>query len=237
MQTTTARYKTILAGAHWFEIKISIAGNEIGEAGIVSIHRSRPGMPDKRPSAGAALASTLTLRILKPNFTIPRMAEIDCYIRIRNASQTDTVWLAQGVYFIDTRRVNESSDGVATVDITAYDAIMKTEADYPDTAHDWPYLDKNVVAEIASTIGVTVDARTNQFLTAGYMIELPVNYTMREKLEHIAASYGGNFVVTSDNKLLFVPLYGFDYTETGYYLADENGNALVFGNEGWFILV
>lgn len=236
MQTTSALYKTIIAGTHWFETKISIAGNEIAESGIVSMSRSRPGFSGEKPSIGGALSSTLNLKIMKPSFTIPRMAEIDVFVRVKNKTQTSE-WLAQGVYFIDTRKTNESVNAVATVEIAAYDAIAKAEADYPSTDHDWPYLDKSVVAEIASAIGVTVDSRTNQFLTASYMINLPSEYTMRETLEHIAAAYGGNFVVTSDNKLLFVPLYGFDYEESGYYLADESGNALVFGNEGWYILV
>ena len=84
---------------------------------------------------------------------------------------------------------------------------------------------------------MTVDSRTYGFLTAGYEIALPVGYTMRETLAHIAGAYGGNFIITSENKLLFVPLYGLDPDVTGSYLADENGNALVLGSEEWYILV
>ena len=69
------------------------------------------------------------------------------------------------------------------------------------------------------------------------MLGLPVGYTMRETLEHISAAYGGNFIISNEGKLLFVPLYGFDPEINGNYLADESGNALVFGNEGWCILV
>lgn len=236
MQNTSALYQTIIAGDHWFETKISIAGNEITESGLFSVSRTRNGMNGNKPSVGGAIISTLDLKILTPSFTIPKRATIIVYCRAKNASQTSE-WISCGTYFVDTRKYSKSSSLVETMEITACDAMAKAEADYPNTSHNWPYLDKNVVAEIASTIGVTVDSRTNQFLTSGYMIGLPVGYTMRETLEHIAGAYGGNFVITSENKLLFVPLYGFDLAETGNYLADESGNALVFGNEGWYILV
>lgn len=145
-------------------------------------------------------------------------------------------WIQQGVYYIDTREYIDSE--VETIKITAFDAMMKAEQDYPDTNHNWPYLDKNVVSEIAQTIGVPVDSRVNGFLTAGYMVELPTNYTMREALENIAASYCGNFVITSEGKLMFVPLWGLDPVEDGNYLADSDGTtALTFGNEGWYIIV
>ena len=86
-------------------------------------------------------------------------------------------------------------------------------------------------------MGVSVDARTTAWLTAGYLIELPTAYTMRETLEHIAAAYGGNFVISAEGKLLFVPLCGMDEPSAFDYLADENGDALVFGSESWCILV
>ena len=144
-------------------------------------------------------------------------------------------WLPKGTFYIDTR---EHIDGASpTLRIHGYDAMAKAEADYPNTNHAWPYLDTSVVTEIAQTIGVTVDSRTWDFLTASYMIDLPVSYTMRETLEHIASTYCGNFVISAEGKLLFVPLFGFDPELDADYLADEDGNALTFGNEGWFILV
>ena len=237
MQTTSALYKTIVATpGHKFETKITINGNDVAATSIMSLHRDRNGMPSEMPSVGGAGSSTLTLRILTPNFTIPLLAEIDVYVRVTDGTDTSE-WIPQGVYFVDTRKTNESVNAIGTVDITAFDAMAKADADYPDTNHAWPYLDISVVTEIATAIGVTVDTRTNGFITAGYMIEVPTNYTMREVLQNIAASYGGNFVITAENKLLFVPLYGLEPRVIGNYLADENGNALVFGNEGWCILV
>lgn len=240
MQTTSALYKQIVATeGHWFETKISLSGHELLERQIISLERDNQAMTQAKPSVGGALAGSLALTIIAPTFTIPRMAEIDVYIRARTDTLTSE-WLPAGVYFIDTRAHDQTANGVGLMRITAYDAMLKGEQDYPDTSHDWPYLDRLVVAEIASAIGVTVDSRTNSFLTAGFLIDLPIGYTIRETLEHIAAAYGGNFVITAENKLLFVPLYGLDPEAdiVGRYLAIEGGtDALTFGNEGWYILV
>lgn len=236
MQSTSALYKEIVAGDHWFETRLKINGNNYDEGKIISLSRRRKAFPKNSPSVGSAISAVLEMSIIKPSFTIPARAQIDVEIRALNGSQTSE-WVPQGSYFIDTRKERSTRSGEKILEISAYDAMIKAEADYPDTEHDWPYCDKLVAAEIAQAMGVTVDSRTNSFLTAGDMIQLPVEYTMRETLEQIAASYGGNFVITNDNKLLFVPLYGLGYSEVGNFLADENGNALTFGNEGWFIFV
>lgn len=237
MQNTSALYKSIVSSEHEFETKLTIAGNEITEDKIFFVRRDASGLVGNRPNVGGAISSTLKITIATPSFSIPRMAEIDVFIRAKNNAQTSE-WIRQGIYFIDTRKATNNNDGLDVLTLTAYDAMMKAEQDYPNANHNWPYLDKNVVSEIASAIGVTVDSRTNGFLTSGYMIGLPLGYTMRETLERIATMYCGNFVMSNEGKLLFVPLYGLaDELVTGNYLADGSGKALVFGNEGWYILV
>ena len=150
--------------------------------------------------------------------------------------ETESEWLPKGVYFVDTRKYSTyGSESVVT--IHGYDAMLKFEQEYPSTNHAWPYLDADVVAEMAQTVGVTVDQRTYDVMTSQYMVNLPTGYTMRETLEHIAASYCGNFCISPEGKLLLVPLIGFEPDITGNYLADEDGNAIVFGSEGWCILV
>lgn len=240
MQTTSALYKQILASEpHWFETKVTIAGNTLTEEQIMSVDSKRPGINEEIPSVGGALSATLQMTVINPSFTIPVRAEIVVYYRACNETQTSE-WLKYGTFYIDTRETSANYNAVQTVAITAFDSMIKTEADYPDTNHNWPYLDRNVVAEIASTIGVTVDSRTNGNLTAGYMVDMPVGYVMREILEHIAAANCGNFVITAENKLLFVPLIGLDPEENlvGRYLKTETTTeALTFGGEGWYILV
>ena len=153
--------------------------------------------------------------------------------------KTTSEWLQMGVFYIDTRETTKNNDGIDRMTIHGYDAMLFAEADYPSTSHAWPYSDINVVREIASTMNVTVDPRTTAQLTAANKIQLPSAYTMRETLGHIACSYAGNFVMSYDGKLLFIPLIGLDdeSSTVGDYLVDENGNALMFGIEGWYILV
>lgn len=239
MQMTSALYKQIVSGRHWFNTKITISGNTLLETQIKKIETERPGINAEIPSVGGALSATLQMTVINPSFTIPTRAEIVVYYRACNETQ-NSEWLEYGTFYIDTRETSANYNAVQTITITAFDSMIKTEADYPDANHNWPYLDKNVVAEIAQTIGVTVDSRTNDNLTAGYMVELPSGYTMREVLEHIAAANCGNFVITSENELLFVPLIGLDpeINLVGNYLTPEGStDALQFGDEGWYILV
>ena len=239
MQTTSALYQTILADSnHWFETKLIIDGvGTFGEGDLFEITRPWSAF-DAVPSIGNAVSSEISVKMMMPSTAIPRMGKMTLYERVCNATQ-QSEWLMQGVFFIDTRSESNNDSSYKTLTLHGYDAMLKAEQDYPNTNHAWPYLDTSVVAEIATAMGVSVDSRTNSFLTAGNMIDLPVGYTMRETLGHIAALYCGNFVISSDGKLLLVPLFGLDSDEwlTGNYLADEDGNALTFGNEGWYALV
>lgn len=240
MQTTSALYKQIVSSDdHFFETKIAINGNEIIESNIISVAVDRIGLAESKPSIGAALSATLKLTVIKPTFSIPRQAAVVVSVRAKNTSQVSE-WIAAGTFYIDTRREVSVGKDIQTLEISAFDAMAKATADYPDTTHNWPYPAQSVVAEIASAIGVSVDSRTNAFLSANYPVDLPLGYTMRETLENIAASFGGNFIITAANKLLFVPLYGLDPEEnlSGSYLAVEGGtDAVLFGGEGWYILV
>lgn len=239
MIPTSVLYKQIVsAEPHWFETKISITGNTLTEAQIMSVSSERIGMSESAPSIGGVFSATLRLTIENPAFTIPKRAEIVVYYRAKNAAQTSE-WLQFGVYYVDTQERNTSYNSVDSIDITAFDVMLKTEKMYPNTNHAWPYLDINVVSEIAADIGCSVDSRTVALMTANYMVNLPVDYTEREVLSQIATAYCGNFVITPSNTLLLVPLYGNDDSNiVGNYLADDDGTtALLFGDEGWFILV
>ena len=134
---------------------------------------------------------------------VPRMAEIRSYFRVVNDTQ-QSEWIAKGVYYVDTREA-DTTTGLLT--LHAYDAMLKGEQAYPSTSHLWPAADLDVVTEIASFLGVTVDAQTTSLMTAGFMIPLPAQYTLRETLQYIAALYGGSFVITDANTLRLIPLW------------------------------
>lgn len=283
MQSVSALYKQIIAAdTHWFESKLVLNSVEYDETDLFSIETNRQTV-DGKPEIGKAISSEISVDMVDPNVTLPKMAVIIPYFRaVGLVSESETAeivdgiiemtdaenvngiltfdedsgvyisqadiltwaadhlvertseWLQNGVYYIDTRQ--HISGSFNTLRIHGYDATLKAEADYPSTNHAWPYADNLVVEEIAQTIGVTVDSRTWNCINGTYDVQLPTNYTMREVLESIASSYCGNFVMSAEGKLLFVPLYGFDPDIDGYYLADEDDNALDFGG-GVCILV
>ena len=237
----------------------------ITEDNIRSVRIYGEAFPDKTPSVGNAESRRIDLALFG-YYDIPKRAKINVSISaVRivwsgigvsaiagkaisgraiagvisqeiEIRKERSEWIRYGVYYVDTK--SYSGNGIDVTEMTGYDSMILAEQDYPDTSHEWPYFDIHVVQEIASAIGVTVDSRTIGFLVTRYPINLPTGYTMRETLANIAAMYGGNFVITEDEKLLFVPLYGLEPDLTGSYLADADGEtALMFGDEGWFILV
>lgn len=246
MQTTSALYQQIIADDnHWFESKVQIQNNnsgyyELSESDIKYITVSGAAFPDETPTVGNAVSGRIDIE-LYGNYDIPKRAEIKVFTRVVREVQNGTQsseWIPKGTFYTDTRSFSANNAVISVTSLSGFDALILTDQDYPDTEHNWPYYDIHVVQEIASTIGVTVDSRTIGFLTSRYSINLPSGYTMRETLQNIAALYGGNFVMTDSNTLLFVPLYGLDPDITGYYLADGDGTtALMMGDEGWFILV
>lgn len=251
MQNTSPLYDSILADDnHWFESQLIIDGvGTFGEDQLFSIETTTEAL-NNLPQVGIAAAGEINVKIafpgsgggtpIDPRTDIPPMAKLIPKVRVCHDSddpdELHSEWLPQGIFFIDTREYTDCPDEIV-VTFHGYDAMLKAEQYYPDTAHTWPYTDIDVVDEIADIMGISVDSRTYEWLTAAYQIPLPASYTMREVLENIAAAYAGNFVISAEGKLLFIPLCGFAEPTDFDYLADENGNALVFGNEGWCILV
>lgn len=245
MQDTSALYKSIIADSnHSFETKLVLEEHAslMGEGEptfdvlgrmLRSVSRDRPGMGGQTPSVGNALAASLEVEMEQLDWILDPMEKIEVYVRAVGASGEVSEWIPQGTYFLDTRQIT----GYGTLRITAYDSMLKTEKAYPDTNHAWPYPDIDVLEEIAQDIEVTLDQRTIDTVTAGLMIELPADFTEREVLCMIASAYAGNFVITDQNTLLLVPLYGTDDENiTGSFLSDDGQTALTFGDEGWFVL-
>lgn len=249
MQDTSALYKQIIATQNYrFETKLvleehaSLMGEgeptfDVTERMLRSISRERLGISEQAPSIGNAFAASLEVEMEQLDWILDPMEKIEVYVRaigIVGGVEQTSEWIPQGTYFMDTREIT----GYGTLIITAYDAMLKTEKTYPDTNHEWPYPDIDVLEEIAQDIEVTLDQRTIDIVTAGLMIELPSDFTEREVLCMIASAYAGNFVITDQNTLLLVPLYGTsDDNITGRYLSDDGQTALTFGDEGWFVLV
>ena len=62
-----------------------------------------------------------------------------------------------------------------------------------------------------------------------YKFSLPLGYSSREMLGIIAASYGGNFIISDEGQLLLIRLQ--DLPKETNYLVTESGDVIVFGND------
>lgn len=212
MNSTSTLYKSILSGIHRFEVKVNISATaeglvqsstDYGMDVLTSLSSRRSVFGTGSPRLGLAPSGELALALYVESGAVPRMATIRPYFRAVNDTQ-QSEWIAKGVYFVDTREA-DTTTGLLT--LHAYDSMLKGEVKYPSTTHTWPAADLDVVTEIASFLRVTVDARTTALMTAGFMIPLPAQYTLRETLQYIAALYGGSFVITDSNTLRLVCLW------------------------------
>ena len=203
MNYTSSLYKSIFSGIHRFEVKVNISGTDYGMDVLTSLNSNRSVFGSGSPCLGLAPAGELSLSLYLNSASVPRMAEIRPYFRVVNDTQ-QSEWIAKGVYFVDTREA-DTTTGLLT--LRAYDSMLKAEQQYPSVEHTWPYSDIDTVREIASFLRVGIDAQTTELMTAGFLIPLPAQYTLRETLQYIAALYGGSFVITDSNTLRLIPLW------------------------------
>ena len=226
MWAVSTLWDEIVSGDYWYETKADIAGVSY-QSEIVSISVSNRMFSDQTPGVGGCIAGELSMALLTSN-SIPRMAMIRPYVRVTNGTNVSE-WLPQGVFFVDTRNVTHNDDDLSLVSIHAYDAMLKTEADYPNTTHPWPVSDIDVVREIASTLGVGVDSRTEELMSKAYQIGLPAGYSMREVLSNLASMYAGNWILNYDGDLLLIAVNGIP-PETNY-LINATYDAITFGGD------
>lgn len=254
MQTTSALWKRIFREqGHLTEVKVVIDGVAYNIDKIFSISQNRTTYSANNPVIGSCTSSTLDVEII-PDSQIPRMSTIELFNRLVSADGTEqSEWLPAGTFYVDTR--NKERDGL-TLTLTSYDSMLKADQPYLEnsTLSNWPCADDDVADEIASLMGITVDSRT---VLAGYDVPIPEqDWTMREVLGWIAASNGGNWIITPNNELLLVKLEGIasllstdtshalllgdslivlstgiKYEDTRSLLGDDNDSAIKFGND------
>ena len=226
----------IATDGHTFQYMISINGVNYGQSSIISISASYGFFEGDNPSVGACLAGELAVSMYAPASGIPRMAMVAPFVRVTDGTDT-SAWLPQGKFYIDTRDVTKNDDGMDILSLHCYDAMLKSEADYPSSSHSWPYSDINVVKEIACAMGLQptitstagIDSRTIALMTRGYTLGLPLGYSMREVLSRIAAMYAGNWTMNYEGQLLLTPVNGIP-PETNY-LIDSQYDAITFGGD------
>lgn len=241
MQTTSALYNTILADDnHWFETQLIIDGvGTFGENQLFSISTNVQ-MFQNTPTLGKAAAGEISIKMLKPSVDIPTMATLRPQVRVCRdfgelvgdvwvVTRQNSEWLAQGIYFIDTRETTKNDNGLDILTIHGYDAMLKAEQMFESATITGDSTDIDMVDEIASIMGVDVDARTYTMMDKAYTIPLPTGYTLREVLGYIASAYVGGFIMTDIGELRLVSLLEMP-PETNY-LIDQAGDAITFGGD------
>ena len=257
MQNTSALYDELIAEPnHWFECALAIGESgrlidEIGEVLIfgntailvdsggaetafreevlMSMSTKHSVFNEQYPTVGSAVSGEIDVTMIRPYGDIPKMARIVPFVRVTDGER-HSEWLQKGVYYIDTRETSHNSNGLDILTIHGYDAMLKFEMNYPsDSANNYPMLDTDMVQFLANSINISVDPRTWERMTEAYTFPLPVCYSSREVLGAIAASYGGNFIMSDEGQLLLIRLS--DLPRETNFLVTESGDVIIFGND------
>lgn len=257
MQNTSSLYDELISEPnHWFECALAIgeSGRLIDEIGdvlifgntailvdsggaetafreevLMSMSTSHSVFNEQYPTVGSAVSGEIYVTMLRPSGEIPKMARLVPFVRVTDGER-HSEWLQKGVYYIDTRETSHNSNGLDILTIHGYDAMLMFEQNYPsDNVNNYPMLDTDMVQFLANSINISVDPRTWERMTEAYQFPLPVGYSSREVLGAIAASYGGNFIISDEGQLLLIRLS--DLPRETNYLVTESGDVIVFGND------
>lgn len=229
MQGTSQLYQALLVDpSSMVQWQAEIAGVIYSQDRIVSCSVSNQLFASKTLSVGSCCGAEIDLSIRNPG-EIPRMAEIDLFARL-SGKVGESEWIPKGVFYIDTREVDNRENSGNTNDIMTihgYDAMLKAEQVYLQQGDvgTWPRAMTTVVNEICTRMGVELDSRTA--LNGSYQVEYPNDYTMREVLGYIGAVNGGNWIITETGKLRLVRLN--ELPPETFLLVTENGSPIRFG--------
>ena len=223
MQNFPTGWEEARNGLYRWEAKVTIDGVEYTEENIYSLKTSSALFSGNTVAIGGCVAKETDLTV-SPIGNIPRMAEIRVFVR-PVALGVETDWLPKGTFYIDTRETDNVT-GVLT--LHGFDAMLKAEQTFltETTEDNWPKPMDEVVAEIASRMGVEIDERT--VISHTLLAEYPNDLTMREILGYIAVAHAGNWIITDAGKLRLVGLA--DIPPETNYLVSEDGDVILFGD-------
>jgi len=225
MQTTSQLYKTIAAGNHSVEVKVVINGVTYGENKIYSMQITNNLFSEDKPMVGSCCSSEIELELIAIDTDIPKMARIEPYARIYN-STSQSEWLRQGIFFIDTRERNRDKN---TLSIHGYDAMLKLEQTFTTQQSGWPKLSSAVVTQFFNAIGVTYDGEYS-FTTNDFNVPYPGHMdgalSFREVMQNIAGMHCGNFILKADGTAHFIRLNTLP-AETFTLLLDDGRRILM----------
>ena len=205
MQNTSVVYKQIYLTRHFVEYKVEIAGQTYTQTDIYGTPEIASAVFDKF-SIGNAPSATLKLTV-KPKGTIPQMALVEVYFRLRG-NNISSPWYPKGKYYIDTRKLNY--DGYLSLE--CFDAMLKAEYTFMESGSWTSTTALATVQMIATDMGINIESNTTTILTNNPQTipNVPVvgedGTTGREMLCSIASMYGGNFVIDELGDLKLVQL-------------------------------
>jgi len=222
MQATSQTYTTLLGQVgRQFEHKVNIAGTDYFDSSLLSVITESKVFQNS-PTIGGVFSGTCEFSFISNGAVVPRMAKIKPYFRLSNGN-TNSEWVQNGEYYIDTRSVSHNDDGIEVFTAFCYDALMLANADYSNSSLTWPATDTAVIAEICTKLDITQDSRNASLLNRGYQVPMPVNLTMRDVLSYIAVIYAGNWIMNDTGQLRFVPINGgSDTLNVGKSVANLN---------------
>lgn len=178
----------------------------------------------KQIGIGNVIARQLTLTLWD--------ATIDpSYPLVLNVEATDvngnTTTIGKGTYYVD---IIDKSPYSEYSNITAYDALLKTEVPFMKSGTWTETTDYAVALQIASDIGVSLESGTESLLGGSPMTinEVPSigdnGTTSREMLSVVACMRGGNFIINDDNELQLVLLGGALPVSPSVVYVDSDGD-------------
>ena len=201
MQTAPLNWSSLFSASHRVEYKFVIDGIDYFAKDLKGAPQIRKALMEQF-AIGEFASSSATLEVY-PKGIISKAAPVNAYCRLASLDgSTVTDWVPQGKFVITSR-----SDRNGIITLNCQDAAVKAGHTYTDrTAFtEWPVPMSDVVNEIASIMGVEIDARTSIQTGADYVVSYPNDdMLMSEVLRMIAAAHGGNWILTEAGKLRLV---------------------------------
>lgn len=204
MQNAPQNWDALFASSHKTEYKLVIDGVDYTAENLQGDPKITKPLLNK-PEIGRVCSTTMTAVIRpKSGVTIPKAARAYCFCRLTSPDgQTATDWIPQGAYFVCSR------SGKTNIALTLRDDMVKAGQTYYDktSIKNWPCQQETAVADIAALMGVEVDSRTELATGSAYRVNyLEGDTLISEVLSYIAASNGGNWIMTEEGKLRLVKL-------------------------------
>lgn len=212
MQNQSMNYPTILADpTHKFRVSLVISDPDGSNPVTYSASkmyslRTDSKVYDQIPTIGGCYSATCEFSLLDDGSTIPRMARCEIKWQASDGVNTSNT-LSKGVFYIDTREVHTDVGGISVFNAFCYDAMMFANQTFSPGSYRWPATDTTVISRICTILGITEDSRNSYYINLGHSIPAPTGKeSIRDYLSYIGVMYGGNWIITDNNELRFIPL-------------------------------